>query len=200
MRNCDFISRRCWRRSGRGSKMSQRSHLEACPGRVYWIRVGHDNAPLGQCAQVCAFDCFLNSYGVTGRQWLVIPLVLLTGLLTAIMPVLYFALYREEGAMQFPTPLRKVAVLAAVALVMAMAHFELARCVVSLLRTFPIFCYWSQCLESRAGPYPPIELIAPPGWWKTSPRWDGLAIVVRAAKRVWRLEPGAPTFVAQCLT
>ena len=48
-----------------------------------------------------------------GAHWFVIPLILLTTLVTAIMPVFYFALYLDEGTMQFPRPLRKLALAAA---------------------------------------------------------------------------------------
>ena len=44
----------------------------------------------------------------------------------------------------------------------------------------------------------PIEFIAPPGLeGKLTARWDGQAMVIRAGKRVWRLEQGAAAFVAQ---
>jgi hypothetical protein len=54
--------------------------------------------------------------GVTGSQWWVIPAFALLTLFSAIMPVFYFAMYRYEGAMRFPRPLRKLALGAAVTL------------------------------------------------------------------------------------
>src|SRR5580700_310281 len=67
------------------------------------------------------FAYLIASHGVTGSQWFVIPLTLLTTLITAIMPLFYFALFRDKGNMQFSKALRKVALLAAVALVIVMA-------------------------------------------------------------------------------
>jgi hypothetical protein len=54
-------------------------------------------------------------------MWWIIPSITLLCLFTAVMPVFYFALYRHEGTMQFPRPLRKLALAAAAALVLVMA-------------------------------------------------------------------------------
>lgn len=62
----------------------------------------------------------MTALGVTGSHWFVIPLTLLITLVTAIMPVFYFALYRNEGTVQVSRPLRKLALAAAAAYVIVM--------------------------------------------------------------------------------
>lgn len=63
----------------------------------------------------------MTARGVTGSMWWVIPAILFITLVSAIMPVFYFALYRDEGTMRFPRPLRKLALVAAVAYLIATA-------------------------------------------------------------------------------
>jgi hypothetical protein len=53
-------------------------------------------------------------------MWWVIPLLLLASLGAAIMPVFYFALYRDKGAMWFPASLRKLALAGAMTLAIVM--------------------------------------------------------------------------------
>jgi hypothetical protein len=54
--------------------------------------------------------------GVARSHWFVLPVTLFVICLTAMMPAFYFALFRDAGPMRFSRGLRKLALLAAVAL------------------------------------------------------------------------------------
>lgn len=49
-------------------------------------------------------------------QWWAIPAAVVVFLFTATLPVFYFALYHDDGGLRFSTPLRRLALLAALAL------------------------------------------------------------------------------------
>jgi hypothetical protein len=68
----------------------------------------------------------LVGFGVTGFNWWVLPSMAVMLLFIALMPVFYFALYRDRGTMRFPRYLRKVAVAAAVSCALVTALRVLA--------------------------------------------------------------------------